>query len=328
MKEQIKNATFTQLSKRVRLTYPLIASIAIALTLSPTRTQTAWDPDYRHDQALISDASRQAATKKLFTAIETNDVVLALEAINDQADINGRDKYGETALMGAALKGHTDSVRLLLEHHASVNIQNPYGYTALICAAPRGHTESVRLLLEHHANTNIQNKEGYTALIWASHEKHTDIVRLLLEHHADTNIQNNEGDTVLMLATQNSHANIVEAVILYGADVKNIHSKIKNIPVEMQTTIENAMQKRYALETMLSQQNWDLETRSPFNIIQEFTIPALALIIADYANPYDTTMEALLRGAIKCYINNNIKRTQASVPTLLLTDESATPPSL
>lgn len=46
-----------------------------------------------------------------------------------------------------------------------------------------GHTEIVKLLLEHGAgkSINAKNHFGQTALMFASRNKHTDIVKLLKE---------------------------------------------------------------------------------------------------------------------------------------------------
>jgi ankyrin repeat protein len=106
-------------------------------------------------------------------------------------DVNAQgEKYGRTALHLAAMNGHLEIVKLLLEHGADVNAKTKegYGYTALHSAASNGHLEIVKLLLEHGADVNAKTKYGgYTALHSATMNGHLEIVKLLLEHGADVN---------------------------------------------------------------------------------------------------------------------------------------------
>lgn len=61
-------------------------------------------------------------------------------------NIKTKDKDGRTALMGAAMNGHAEIVRILLDTGAEVNIKDKYGSTALMAAARYGHNEVVNLL--------------------------------------------------------------------------------------------------------------------------------------------------------------------------------------
>ncbi|UCE71194.1 MAG: ankyrin repeat domain-containing protein, partial [Nitrospiraceae bacterium] len=58
--------------------------------------------------------------------------------IKDGANVNEKDKSGETALMAAALMGNTEIVIRLLEHGADVNAKDMNGETALMAAAFTG----------------------------------------------------------------------------------------------------------------------------------------------------------------------------------------------
>ena len=62
---------------------------------------------------------------------------------------------------------------------AAVNAQNLTGETALMYAAWRGHSEIVKLLLEHRADATLKNRQGDTALTLAESRGHLDIVRML-----------------------------------------------------------------------------------------------------------------------------------------------------
>ena len=117
----------------------------------------------------------------------------------------------------SASAGHTDIVRLLLEHGADVNLVD--GVSAA-CAGPAHGWWLQRLTLfelnaqsldcsfcpyfncylpvmsdahvRAYAHTRhtprVVRQDGGTALMWAAQNGHTDTVRLLLEHGADVNL--------------------------------------------------------------------------------------------------------------------------------------------
>jgi ankyrin repeat protein len=71
----------------------------------------------------------------------------------NRADVNAREqRYGDTALMWAAVAGHVDVVRLLIEAGADVRAVDDEGVTALQLARANGHTEVAAALLAAGAN--------------------------------------------------------------------------------------------------------------------------------------------------------------------------------
>ena len=84
-------------------------------------------------------------------------------------------EYGETALMRAAEIGHTEMVRLLLEHERGMQSN---GWTALMWAAQRGLSEIVEILAPHESGRS--NSRGECALILAMEYGHRGCVPHLL----------------------------------------------------------------------------------------------------------------------------------------------------
>ncbi|KAK3235336.1 hypothetical protein CYMTET_54454 [Cymbomonas tetramitiformis] len=99
------------------------------------------------------------------------------------ADVNLRDKNGETALLTLVSIEHgklhplssetaeakTAILSLLLEHGAETDVvMRQNGYTALMYAAQAGNLEHVMMLIEAKANVNIKGQKGDTALKLAS----------------------------------------------------------------------------------------------------------------------------------------------------------------
>lgn len=85
------------------------------------------------------------------------------------ADINGRDRYGQTALMVAAREGHADLVRWLVDRGADLNHTAKFGLSALMLAALRGHAAIVQALVDAGADLTLRGTgapgfHGKTAL--------------------------------------------------------------------------------------------------------------------------------------------------------------------
>lgn len=105
-----------------------------------------------------------------------------------------------TPLIFASEEGHTQMVKLLLDHHADVNAQDDQKKTALMVATTKGHTKIVKLLLDHDANVNVQDYVQQTALIHAPLYDYTTLVNLLLKHGADIKLKTKYGETALHYA--------------------------------------------------------------------------------------------------------------------------------
>jgi hypothetical protein len=134
-------------------------------------------------------------------------------------DFNAKDKNGVTALMKAALRGHTDIVQALLAQGADVNATDVLGFTILMTAAKRGHTDTVQALLAHGADVNAKAFNGYTAVMPTAGQGYTETVKALLAAGADVNAKDNKGGTALMWTAGRGHTETVKALLAAGADV-------------------------------------------------------------------------------------------------------------
>ena len=127
----------------------------------------------------------------------------SVEATSADEHRERRDR-GE-ALWTAAGNGATDCVRELIEENADLEYLE-LGWTPLIKAAVHGHVEVVRLLLEAGANKDAAGLSGDTPLILASHWGDDAIVRLLLAAGADHAAADIRGETALDKARRQGHA--------------------------------------------------------------------------------------------------------------------------
>jgi ankyrin repeat protein len=90
-----------------------------------------------------------------------------------------QQEAGMSVLSFAAMQGSADIIRLLLDKGAEINSRDKYGQTPLILAAWQGDTESVQSLLNAHADVTARDGSGQTALMWAQMEGHSAVAEVL-----------------------------------------------------------------------------------------------------------------------------------------------------
>ncbi len=85
-----------------------------------------------------------------------------------KANVEAQTKEGWTAVMSAAMNGHTDTVLALAELGADVHAAQEDGTTAMIKAAVNGRTETVRALAQLGADVHARTKAGATTVMSAA----------------------------------------------------------------------------------------------------------------------------------------------------------------
>jgi len=148
------------------------------------------------------------------------------------ANINASSDYG-APLDRAALRGHTEVIRFLLEHGAIAASQRYWGRTPLHEAARMGHTDAVKLLLDHGSPVDSIDRYGNdrTPLHAAIFPGAKEVVRLLLKYGANINHRNNWGATPLHMAARINAVDVAAVLLEYGADC-NVTDKDGRTPLD------------------------------------------------------------------------------------------------
>ena len=89
----------------------------------------------------------------------------------------------------AARAGNVEAMERLLEQGADIDALDEHGQTALMLAAMRGHTAVARFLVARGAKLDHTAKFHLTALMLAVIAGHADIVRALVEAGADLTVR-------------------------------------------------------------------------------------------------------------------------------------------
>jgi hypothetical protein len=154
------------------------------------------------------------------------------------AEVDQTDSAGRTALMEAAFGGYTDTARLLIEKGANVNAIDHEGWAPLFFAAFSRRTDAARFLLEKGADVNAKNKYEDNALIHAAYGGDIDTVGVLLDHHADVNAKDDSGKTALLEAAREGHIDTVRLLLERGA-AQDISAR------DGSTALSSAMQQHH-----------------------------------------------------------------------------------
>ena len=95
-----------------------------------------------------------------------------------------------TAMRSAAVAGHADAVKLLIDSGADPNIlYRGTSQTALMLAAQNDRADVIQVLLDNGANINAKEaSDSWTALSWAAYKENPDLVRLFLNNGADAEL--------------------------------------------------------------------------------------------------------------------------------------------
>lgn len=127
-------------------------------------------------------------TRALFAAIRAGKISGVMEALDNGADPNARDKTGVTALEAALTKDSIAITEALIAAGADVNgvdgdEMRPLDFAMLYC----GHRVA-KLLIERGAEVNYVRSDGDTGLIAAAGSGDAKLVEMFLAAGADPNV--------------------------------------------------------------------------------------------------------------------------------------------
>ncbi|GHM58517.1 MAG: hypothetical protein sL5_06610 [Candidatus Mesenet longicola] len=147
--------------------------------------------------------------------------------LENSANVNEKNKYGNTPLHLAALSNNMEITELLLKYGAKMDERNDSGEMPLHFAASSGYKEIIEKLVTAGIDINARNKAGWTALMFAAQNGHLAVVEALIKAGADVSVQGGQY-TAMNLAARNGHVGVVELLLNHGAkvDEKNENNSI------------------------------------------------------------------------------------------------------
>jgi hypothetical protein len=154
--------------------------------------------------------------EEILFAAEQGETDKVVDLLRRGMDVNTTDPQGSTLLMIATRTKNSDLVRFLLDNRANPQKRNRYGDTALMIAALQGYGEIVDMLLMRKVEPN---HAGWTPMHYAAFNGHPQIIAKLLASGGDANLRAPNGWTALMLAARNGNLEAVRILVGAGADL-------------------------------------------------------------------------------------------------------------
>jgi len=149
----------------------------------------------------------------MFGSLEVSRVLIEFGA-----DVNAKHPFQLiTPLLLATRNGHTDVVRLLLDHGADPEAYDEVGRSPLYRALEGGHTKITKLLRDHGAHPDTLNEDGETLLHIAPVFDDMKVVEGLLALKADVNVKDNQGQTPYQIASEWKRTEIAQLLLKHGA---------------------------------------------------------------------------------------------------------------
>lgn len=178
-------------------------------------------------------------------AVATDDVATVQALLRRGVDVNLRDEKGQPALTVALRDGQLRVADVLL--HApglEVDAPNAVGETPLMMAALKGHLDAARQLLERGARLE---KQGWTPLHYAATGPSTPLVLLLLDKGARVDVRSPNGSTPLMMAARYGQDSSVDALLSRGADPRLRNERDMNASDFARSVQREALADRLAI---------------------------------------------------------------------------------
>ena len=195
--------------------------------------------------------------------------------------LDQQDSGGKTILHICASRGNLSALKFLCSvlHEDYLNIFTKLGRNALWYAACGGHTDCVKLLLEHGVNNDMGDNLDISPLTAACKEGHVGVLRTLVDAGMDINTKNTDGMTPLMQAAISGQTKLVKVLLDLGADV-NRPDKAKLTPLHHAATGGKAQMCTFLVKAGADLNAVDKNMRTPLHSAVYYgrTVVATALL--------------------------------------------------
>ncbi|MBI5898120.1 MAG: ankyrin repeat domain-containing protein [Rhodocyclales bacterium] len=161
----------------------------------------------------VNTADRDGNTLLMISA-RTENLELMRFLVSNRAAVNRRNRFGDTALLIAAIKGSVGGVDLL--HKSGAQLE-PGGWSALHYSVFSDSFELLDWLVKNGAKLDARAPNGQTALMLAAKQGKLVHVKHLIDADADMDLEDFDGKSALALARSGGHEEVVGYLKSAGA---------------------------------------------------------------------------------------------------------------
>ncbi|XP_053671645.1 protein fem-1 homolog CG6966 isoform X2 [Anopheles nili] len=168
--------------------------------------------DVEQSGSVIFDGEKIEGAPPLWCASAAGHTNIVKLLVQHGAKVNSTTKTNSTPLRAACFDGHYDIVKYLVSQGADIEVANRHGHTCLMIACYKGHYKITQYLLSLKTDVNRRSVKGNTALHDCAESGSLEILQLLLQHGATMDVDS-YGMTPLLAASVTGHLPIVEHLI-------------------------------------------------------------------------------------------------------------------
>ncbi|HBL98990.1 TPA: hypothetical protein DDZ86_05105 [Candidatus Dependentiae bacterium] len=183
---------------------------------------------------------QQELDKKLFLAVEDDNVLHAKEAVNQGANINTVGSDGLTLLHIACLKDSNVCAQWLVEKGVSVRAKDVEGRTCLHFVCCHNNIELLEFLVKLSIDLDAKDLDEWTPLHWACWFGDTESAQLLIEQGANLFILNKTNESPWSFLSSNDKADLLDFLFPSDAGDK-IGVFFKNVMTAYSLVLNNSV---------------------------------------------------------------------------------------
>ena len=170
----------------------------------PFQTQFTAEEQAEIDKFMESMGIYYSETPLLQLVVQDGNLVIAKYLVS-QADVNARDRLGNTPLYDAVAFGNLEAIKFFVSQGADVNAKNNYGSTPLHRVE---NLDVIKFLVSQGANVNTKDNDGRTPLHdlvlhlgrMETLKGETEMIKFLISVGADINARTGEHHGTALIA--------------------------------------------------------------------------------------------------------------------------------
>ncbi|XP_028130015.2 serine/threonine-protein phosphatase 6 regulatory ankyrin repeat subunit A-like isoform X1 [Diabrotica virgifera virgifera] len=231
--------------------------------------------------------------------------------------VNLSDCRKRTPLHIAALHGHTECAKYLIEQGADIQVFDEEGRTPFIAAAQYGQTQIVEQLLSCKVDRTTCDKLGNTALHWACLKKHNQTALLILEGSPGDeiiNVANSDKKTPLHISARNGLVDVTRELLKKGASIISVDNE--GLTPALCCAPNNSVAQCLAL---ILQSPFPKNSKSGDDYLKEF----LRVQAIPQNKEAETCQSYHSKVTYKSNIKNHSSNNQRKVPFIILDDRDS-----
>jgi ankyrin repeat protein len=172
------------------------------------------------DHGADVNARNRAGDTPLHYAAINGYTEICEQLINNKADMNAVNNQNRTSLFQACIMKQEETARFLVERGSDVNIPDNVGYQPLHISIRYNLPDTAGMLIENNSMLQEMTIERWVPLHFAIYYKEPRIAIDLINKGVDVNFRNGKGYSPLMLAVYNGYPEIVQRLIEEGTDIE------------------------------------------------------------------------------------------------------------